>query len=411
LGGGVPGAIRARRQVHYLLTDGILAGVGGVLVFVPVLIALYLALAVLEDSGYMTRAAFIMDRLMHTVGLHGKSFLPLVVGFGCNVPAIYATRTLENEKDRILTGLLVPFMSCGARLPVYILLATIFFPRHADLVIFSIYLVGIVVALLLGLLMKYTLFQNKQDLPLIMELPPYRLPAPRNIWLYTWSRTWSFIKQATTIILVGSVVVWTLTAIPVRGTGTFARTPLEESAFASVSGQAAHLFAPLGFGSWQISGALISGIVAKEMIVSTTAQIFHTEEAEQTDAPTMENTTVLADIGALVVGFGQAALETLQSLPRIVGIDLLGAEEEEPSGDLMQAVRGTMERSSGGHGALAALSCMLFVLIYTPCMVTVAALRQEFGNRWMWFSIVGQLLLAWLVGLLVFQGGLLFGWG
>ncbi len=397
--------------LQHLLTDGVLAGVGGVLVFVPVLIALYLALAVLEDSGYMTRAAFIMDRLMHTIGLHGKSFLPLVVGFGCNVPALYATRTLENEKDRILTGLLVPFMSCGARLPVYILLATIFFPRHADLVIFGIYIIGILVAILLGIILKHTLFQDKQNLPLIMELPPYRLPAPKNIWFYTWTRTSAFIKQATTIILVGSVVVWTLTAIPVRGAGSFANTPLEESAFASVAGLTSHLFTPLGFGSWQISGALISGIVAKEMIVSTTAQIFHIDETEDSTEPAPEPPTILDDIASLVVGFGQATLDTLKSVPLIVGIDLVGAEEEQPSDALMHAVRGTMERSSGGHGALAALACMLFVLIYTPCMVTVAALRHELGNRWMWLSIWGQLLLAWLIAFLVFQGGLLFGWG
>jgi ferrous iron transport protein B len=187
--------------VESLLIDGVIAGVGGVLVFVPVLMFLYLALAILEDSGYMARAAFVMDRLMHTIGLHGKSFLPMLVGFGCTVPALYATRTLENEKDRILTGLLVPFMSCAARLPVYVLFAAIFFPSHAGAVVFAMYMTGIITAIILGILLKKSVFKSKEQSTFVMELPPYRVPTLRSIWIHMWERTGSFIRKAWTVIL------------------------------------------------------------------------------------------------------------------------------------------------------------------------------------------------------------------
>jgi ferrous iron transport protein B len=344
-----------------LLVDGVIAGVGGVLVFVPVLMSLYLALAILEDSGYMARAAFVMDRLMHTLGLHGKSFLPMIVGFGCTVPAIYATRTLDNEKDRILTGLLVPFMSCSARLPVYILLAAIFFPEHAGLVIFGLYLLGIVTAVLLGFVLKHTLFKSKTHVPFIMELPPYRVPTLKAIWKQMWERTASFVQKAWTVIMVASVVLWFLMAIPVRGSGTFANTELDNSAFATVAQGIAPVFAPLGFGNWEATGSLVTGFV--------------------------------------------------KSIPLIVGINLFPEEAAAEPSSLMVAMRANFAASSGGHGALAALAFMVFVLLYTPCMVATAAARHEFGNKWMWVSIVGQLVLAWVAALVVFQGGLLLGLG
>ncbi|MDY0019305.1 MAG: ferrous iron transporter B, partial [Anaerolineae bacterium] len=188
--------------VESLFVDGIITGVGGVLVFVPVMMSLYLALALLEDSGYMARAAFVMDRLMHMLGLHGKSFLPMIVGFGCTVPAFYATRTLENEKDRILTGLLVPFMSCGARLPVYVLFAAIFFPDNAGAAIFWMYIIGILVAIVLGVVLKNTVFKGKEQSPFVMELPPYRLPTFKAIWFHMWERTSSFVRKAWGLIMV-----------------------------------------------------------------------------------------------------------------------------------------------------------------------------------------------------------------
>lgn len=393
--------------IESLLVDGIIAGVGGVLVFVPVLMSLYLALAVLEDSGYMARAAFVMDRLMHTLGLHGKSFLPMMVGFGCTVPAIYATRTLENEKDRILTGLLVPFMSCSARLPVYILLATIFFPAHAGLVIFGVYLFGIVTAILLGFVLKHTLFKSKTQVPFIMEMPPYRIPTLKTVWKQMWDRTSSFVQNAWTVIMVASIVLWFLMAIPVGGTGTFANTPLDRSVFATVSRGISHAFTPLGFGNWEASGALVTGFVAKEVIISSTAQIYAMDET----TAAIETPTFGADVAFIVTSFFTAAGDTLKSLPLIVGINLFPEEAAAEPSSLMVAMRSSFAASSGGHGALAALAFMVFVLLYTPCMVATAAARHEFGSKWMWVSILGQLVLAWVAALVLFQGGLLLGLG
>ncbi len=387
--------------VESLFVDGIIAGVGGVLVFVPVLMSLYLALAILEDSGYMARAAFVMDRLMSVLGLHGKSFLPLIVGFGCTVPALYATRTLEHQRDRILTGLLVPFMSCGARLPVYVLFATIFFPQHAGLVIFSLYFIGILTAITLGIVLRRTLFRSKDVAPLLMEFPPYRLPLVKNIWRYVWERTSAFIRNAWTVILAASVVIWFLMAVPISGSGSFASTDVDDSAFAAISGAVAPLFVPLGFGSWQTTGALVTGLLAKEVVISTMAQVYH---VEQVDAA-VEPSTFFQDIAEIGVTFVRATLDTIKSIPLIAGINLFEAEAGADQTDLMTALRTNFEVTSGGYGALAAFAFMVFVLLYTPCVASLAAERHELGPQWMWFSVVGQLALAWLVALVVFQGG------
>ncbi len=395
--------------VSSLLVDGVIAGVGGVLVFVPVLMSLYLALALLEDSGYMARAAFVMDRFMRVIGLHGKSFLPMIVGFGCNVPAVYATRTLENRRDRILTGLLVPFMSCGARLPVYILFTTIFFPKYAGAVIFGLYLLGILAAIGAGLLLRKTFFIQTEQTALVMELPPYRPPNLPTVWAYIWERTSAFIHNAWTIIFAASLVVWLLMAIPMTGKGAFGNTPVNDSAFAVLSnGLAQTVFKPLGFGNWQNSGALVTGFVAKEVVVSTLAQEYNTDN---TGSDTVE-TTWQADLRETVVGFGQAAVDTLKSIPLVVGINLFPADDSanEPT-TLMETIRAEFEQVSGGHGTLAALAFLVFVLLYTPCVATLAAQRQEFGARWMWLGVVGQTSLAWVMALLIFQGGKLWGWG
>jgi ferrous iron transport protein B len=393
--------------VESLFVDGIIAGVGGVLVFVPVMMSLYLALALLEDSGYMARAAFVMDRLMHALGLHGKSFLPMIVGFGCTVPAFYATRTLENEKDRVLTGLLVPFMSCGARLPVYALFAAIFFPDNAGAAIFWMYLIGIIVAILLGIILKNTVFKGKEQAPFVMELPPYRLPTFKAIWFHMWERTSGFVRKAWSLIMATSVVIWLLLAIPVSGGGAFAATDVENSAFATVSGAISPLFRPAGFGNWRTGGALVTGFVAKEVVVGTLSQVYAVEGEEETAEPT----TFFEDVGEILTSFVGATVDMLKSLPLIVGIDLFEGEEEEDLTDLMLAVRDDFETTSNGHGALAALAYMLFVLIYTPCMVAVAAERQELGAKWTWVSVIGQLVLAWLIAVVVFQGGMLLGLG
>jgi ferrous iron transport protein B len=390
--------------IESLFVDGIIAGVGGVLVFVPVLMSLYLALAVLEDSGYMARAAFVMDRLMHALGLHGKSFLPMIVGFGCTAPALYATRTLENEKDRVLTGLLVPFMSCGARLPVYVLFASVFFPGRSSAVIFWLYITGIVTAVVLGVVLKNTLFRGKEQSPFVMELPPYRVPTLKGIWLHMWERTSAFVRKAWTLILAASIIIWGLSAIPV-GRGAFAAAQVGNSAFATVSRAIAPIFKPLGFGEWEASGSLITGFVAKEVVVGTMAQIYEAEEAEEEAEPT----TFFEDVGEIVTSFIGATWNTIKSIPLIVGVDLFEGEEEGEPTELMAAVEAGFERSSGGHGALASVAFMVFVLLYTPCMVAVAAERQELGAKWTWVSVIGQLVLAWLVALVIFQGGLLLG--
>jgi len=393
--------------VESLFIDGIIAGVGGVLVFVPVMAFLYVALAILEDSGYMARAAFVMDRLMHGLGLHGKSFLPMIIGFGCTVPALMATRTLDNEKDRILTGLLVPFMSCGARLPVYVLLASIFFPENSGMVIFWMYILGIVVAILVGLLLKNTIFKGKEQSPFVMELPPYRLPTFKSISIHMWERTSAFVKKAWSLILITSVIIWLLLAMPLGG-GAFAETPVENSAFASVSQAIAPVFDPLGFGDWKMSGPLVTGFVAKEVVISTMNQVYDLEEVEEEAS---DQTSFLEDVGVILVSFINATWDTIKSIPLIIGVDLFDADEEPEPTALMNAVEEGFGETSNGHGALASVGYMAFVLLYTPCMVAIAAEKKELGAKWMWLSIFGQLAIAWLVAFLIFQGGLLFGIG
>lgn len=392
-----------------LIVDGVIAGVGGVLVFVPVLMALYFVLALLEDSGYMARAAFVMDRLMNALGLHGKSFLPMLVGFGCTVPAFYATRTLENPKDRLLTALLVPFMSCGARLPVYLLFAAIFFSSISGSVVFGMYLLGILIAILIGIALKHTAFRGKQTSAFVMELPPYRVPSLRSIWFHVRENTMSFLQKCSTIIVVMSTLLWFAMAIPVGG-GEFAKIDIQRSLFARIAQASAPVFKPLGFGSWEAAGALFTGFVAKEVVISTMAQIYNVQPAEES-APT-SFTQDLAEIGG---GFVTASVDTVKALPLVVGIDLRDQGAQSQQTDLMQAIRAAFQRISQvqgtGHGALAALAFMVFVLIYTPCMAAISAERQEFGSRIMWASILGQTVLAWLLALLVFQGGLLLGLG
>jgi ferrous iron transport protein B len=392
--------------VESLLVEGVVAGVGGILVFIPVLMALYLALGLLEDSGYMARAAFVMDRVMGRLGLQGKSFLPMLVGFGCTVPAMHATRTLERRRDRVLTGLLVPFMSCGARLPVYVLMAAVFFPRSRGTVVFAMYLLGIGVALALGFVLNRTVFRSEAATPLLMELPPYRLPTLRAVWLQMWRRTSAFIRDAGTIILGTSLVVWLLMAVPIAG-GQFSEVDVDGSAFGAVSSAIAPVLSPAGFGSWEATGALITGFVAKEVVISSMSQVYGVESGHETRPPT----TFVEDLQEIGSSFLRATADTVRAVPSIVGIDLLGEGEETQPSTLLGAVREGFEDSSGGHGRLAGLAFMVFVLLYTPCIAAVAAERHELGARWMWTSIVGQTVLAWGMAVLVFQVGKLIGWG
>lgn len=389
--------------VASLVLDGMIAGVGGVLVFVPVLMFLYVTLSILEETGYMARAAFVMDNLMNKIGLQGKSFLPMMVGFGCTVPAIYATRTLENEKDRLLTALLVPFMSCGARLPVYVLFAAVFFPRRAGMVVFGLYLLGIATAVVVGLILNRTMFKGAEQSAMIMELPPYQCPNWRTVASYTGSRVADFVHNAWTIILATSIVLWFLMAVPLNANaGTFGDTDVDQSLFGQLAGVASPAFAPLGFGSWEATGALATGFVAKEVVVSTIAQTYGLTEDEAGDGP---EPTVLEDVQFIGTSFVTAVVDTLKSIPLVVGIDLFVGEEEAVPSDLQQAVADSFNASSGGYGALAGLAFMVFVLIYTPCMVAVAAEKHELGTTWMWRSVIGQFVLAWVMAFIVFQGG------
>jgi ferrous iron transport protein B len=384
-----------------LLVDGVIAGVGGVLVFVPVLTFLYFSLAVLEDTGYMSRGAYVMDRLMNAIGLQGKSFLPMIVGFGCTVPAFYATRTLENEKDRILTGLLVPFMSCGARLPVYILFGAIFFADHAGTMVFSMYLLGILTALVVGFFLRKTVFKGKEQSALIIELPPYRVPNLKSIGIYIQKRVGAFLRNATTIILAVSVILWLLMAIPVQGEGSFANTDVNDSVFARISKAVSPIFIPLGFGSWEATSSLMTGIVAKEVIVSTMGQVYGLQEMGME----IGSTTFFEDIGEIFASFLDTTIETLKSIPLIIGIDLFDVDEVEQPTELMGVIYTSFDESSRGYAILAGLAFMVFVLLYTPCMVAVSAEKQELGTKWMWVSIIGQFILAWLMAFIVFQFG------
>ncbi len=258
--------------VGSLVSDGIISGVGSVLVFLPNIMLLFLGISILEDSGYLARAAFVMDRFMHALGLHGKSFIPMLLGFGCNIPGIMATRTLESRKDRILTILVNPLMSCSARLPVYILFASTFFPKHQGLIVFSLYVLGIILAIFVAKVFKNIFFKGEVA-PLVMELPPYRMPSLRNVFLSMWTRSSLFIKKAGTVIFLAVVLVWVLSSLPpgVEYGG-------ENSLIGRFGKILAPIFKPAGFGFWQASVALLFGILAKEVVVGTFGTLYGAEE-------------------------------------------------------------------------------------------------------------------------------------
>ena len=382
--------------VKDFLINGVIAGVGSVMIFLPNILILFFCIALFEDTGYMSRAAFLMDKIMHLIGLHGKSFIPMLMGFGCNVPAIMASRTLESEKDRTLTILITPFMSCSARLPVYIILAGAFFGAKAGTVIFGIYLLGIILSIITGRLFRSTLLRGA-DAPFVMELPPYRIPMIKSLLIHMWDRSKIFLKKMGGYILAGSVVVWTLTAFPlnisysknydleVKQVKTYFQTEIEsaqesdkallakkrdaaitelltekkvEKAEKSFMGRIGKvispIFSPLGI-DWRGSVALLTGFVAKEIVVST------------------------------------------------MGI-LYAADEKDDSEALKNALL------SSGMTPIAALAMMVFVLLYMPCLATLAAIRRETASlKWMIFSISYSTLLAWGLAFLVYQGGTMIG--
>jgi len=374
-----------------LVVDGIIGGVGGVIVFLPNILILYLGISLMEDTGYMARAAFIMDRVMHTVGLHGKSFIPMIMGFGCNVPAIMATRTLESRRDRILTILINPLMSCSARLPVYILIAGAFFPGREGNVIFSVYLLGIALAIIVGQVFKHTLFRG-EIAPFVMELPPYRMPTFTTILIHMWEKTAVYLQKMGGVVLIFSIIIWFLGAFPrhidqeyspemimllqqaddatlsaeKRAAAAALHSRLEvaqarervASSYIGQMGQAVEpLLRPLGF-DWRMGVSLITGFVAKEIVVSSMGVLYQA-----------------------------------------------GQEVGETSESLRQALK------ESGITPLTAYAFMVFVLIYTPCLVSVVTIWRETGSfKWMSFSIGYLLLLAWSMAFIVKHAGKLVGW-
>lgn len=348
--------------VEGLLVDGLVAGVGMLLTFVPLMALMFVLLALLEDSGYMARAAVVTDRLMRTIGLPGKAFLPLVVGFGCNVPAIAATRILGDARQRILVALLVPFTSCTARLTVYVMLGTIFFGRFAGTAVFLMYLASIVAVIGVGLLLRKTLWRTMGSEPLVLDLPPYQVPTARLTAAVAWNRLEGFLRTASGIIVVTVCAVWLLQAIPAKPGAGFNEVPVQDSAYGVAAQAVAPVFAPAGFGQWQTASALVVGFVAKEAVISSWAQTYAVDEPL----------------------------------------------EGESAGSFGEAVTASFVASSGGHPLPAVAAFLWFLMVYTPCVATLAAQRREVGWRWTLFGVAIGLAVAWLGAVGIFQLGRLF---
>lgn len=338
-------AIGAQDWLISLVVDGIIGGVGGVIIFVPNVACLFLMISIMEDTGYMARVAFIMDKAMRSIGLSGKAFIPMILGLGCSVPAIMSTRTLESEKDRLTTILITPFISCSARLPVYTLFAAAFFAGKEKYVVFSLYVLGVVVAILVGLIFKKTLFKTDES-PFIMELPPYRFPSIKNLALHVWDRVKGYLTKAGTLIFGASIVLWFLLGFNFSGPSA-----ISESFGAAIGKFIAPVLSTAGFGNWQASLSLLTGVIAKEIVISNMAIIY---------------------------GIGESA------------------------GDFAAGLAGTFS-------SVSAYSFMVFVLLYTPCVAVLGVVRRETNSyKWTAFSVLYQLFVAWFVATLVFQVGSLF---
>ncbi|HQR80745.1 MAG TPA: ferrous iron transporter B, partial [Actinomycetota bacterium] len=320
---------------------------------------MFALLALLEDSGYMARAAVVTDRTMRLIGLPGRAFLPLIVGFGCNVPAVSATRVLPDARHRILTALLVPFTSCTARLAVYVMLAATFFPDNAGNVVFAMYVLSIVFVVVVGLALKKTVWRALGRDPLLLDLPPYQVPRLPILGVVTWVRLRGFLRTASGIIVATVAVVWLLQSVPVGGSGSFADVPVQDSAYAAAAQAVTPVFEPAGFDNWQAVGALMVGFVAKEAVISSWAQTYAVAEPGKPDSP-----------GVL--------------------------------GDEVQA---DFERSSGGYTSAAVWAFLVFLLAYTPCVATLATQWREIGRRWTLIGLLMQVSIAWVAAVAVFQVG------
>jgi len=340
----------------------------------------------------------VMDRFMSKVGLHGKSFIPMVLGFGCNVPAIYATRTIEKREARLLTGLLIPFMSCSARLPVYLIFGMVFFPNNANLVIFLLYLVGIVVAAVIALLASRLIFRGRTLSIMVMELPSYRRPSLKAMLSYALMQSGEFLKKAGTVIVGFSILLWVLLNLPIGVSDP------ADSYFGRFSAVLSPTLEPAGFGTWEASGALVTGLVAKEMVVSTLAQVYHVPQNETTFEPR----PLVEDIENLGLGLGTAVLDAGKALVDTFtpGVTLFPEErsDAEENTALSEAIMQAFT-------PLSAASYLVFVLLYVPCVATVSAQSQEFGWKWAMVSVAITLIVPWLFAVAIFQTGSLLGLG
>ncbi len=388
------GKIMPDGMLKDLLIDGIIGGVGGVIVFLPNILILFFFISFMEDSGYMARASFIMDKLMHKMGLHGKSFIPMLMGFGCSVPAIMATRTLENRKDRILTMLAIPFMSCSARLPVYVLLISAFFTKNQGLVLFSIYLIGVALAVFTALLVKKVAFKE-DDAPFVMELPPYRIPTLKNTTIHMWHKAVLYLKKMGSVILVASIVIWAMSYFPLHVEYStnydqqLEEVKIDESMSHSIKeakiadieyiqqsekleksyiGQLGHFIEPvlhpLGF-DWKIGVSIIAGLAAKEIVVSTMGVLY--QSVDEDDGYT--------------------------------GLQNKLKEQTFTSGS---------KKGQKVYTPLVAYGFMIFVLLYFPCIAAVVAIRREASLKWAVFVVFYTTLVAWIVSFAIYQVGSLF---
>ena len=342
-----------------LVVDGILVGVATVASFAPLMGLVFLAVAVLDDSGYLARVALVTDRALRRLGLDGRAVLALVIGFGCNVPALAATKTLPDRRQRLLVGLLVPYTACAARLTVFVLLATVFFPEHATIVVLMMYLASAALVVVGGLVLRATVFRDVRPAPLVIVLPPYQRPRLRSLASATWVRTWGFVRGAGVIIVATLLVVWALLAVPVHGDHAFGDVPVEDSAYGATARGLAPALAPAGFGDWHVASALMTGFVAKEVVIGGLAQSYAVTEP---------------DPGA-------------------------------PASALGEELSATFEKSSDGHARAAAAAFMIFVLAYTPCLATVAEQARTLGGRAALLAVPVQLAVAWVLAVVVFQVG------
>lgn len=346
-----------------LLVDGLLDGVVTVLTFIPVMGIMFLLLSILEDSGYMARAAFVMDRAMRVLGLDGRAFLPIIVGFGCNLPALAATRTLSDSRQRVLTGMLVPFAACSARLSVFLVLAHAFFPKYAGLVVFLMYVASVMVILLVGVLLRHTMFRGLEPEPLMLALPAYQCPRALQLARSVLLRLWGFIRGASVIIISMITALWLLQGIPVTANaGGFAHVDdVHDSAYGVLADAVAPVFAPAGFDDWHASAALITGFVAKEVVVGSMSQSYHADEPDD------------------------------------------ATSQQAGEGTLGQKLRASFDQSSHGHGKAAAIAFLLFTLAYTPCLATVAEMRRQFGTKVAARSVLLSLAVAYVIAIIAFQ--------